>query len=130
MHVGIRGGPKLPWRRCRTGSWWCASPEKVFADFQAFVAKVQTKLPETEIVFISWSPTPSRWKQHDQEKALNTLVEEYAHRTPHVKYIETYSMVLGTDGRPRPELFQADQLHFNAAGNTLLAEHVRPFLPK
>ncbi|MEI9961655.1 MAG: GDSL-type esterase/lipase family protein [Limisphaerales bacterium] len=104
--------------------------EEVFADFKAFVAKVRTKLTETEIVFISWSPTPSRWKQKDKEKTLNDLVGNYARQTPHVKYIETSDMVLGADGKPRPELFLADQLHFNAAGYELLAERVRPFLPK
>jgi lysophospholipase L1-like esterase len=39
-------------------------------------------------------------------------------------------MVLGPDGQPRPELFVADKLHFNAAGYKLLAEKVRPFVPK
>ena len=30
----------------------------------------------------------------------------------------------------RPELFVADQLHFNAEGYKLLIPRVRPFLPK
>jgi lysophospholipase L1-like esterase len=57
-------------------------------------------------------------------------VKEYARHTPHLKYIETSDMVLGADGKPRPELFRADKLHFRAAGYRLLAERVRPFLPK
>ncbi|MCX6902319.1 MAG: hypothetical protein NTW03_02325, partial [Verrucomicrobia bacterium] len=63
-------------------------------------------------------------------KTLNTLVEVFAKQAPRVKYIETYPMSLGPDGLPRPELFIADQLHFNADGYKLLAERVRPFLPK
>jgi hypothetical protein len=106
--------------------WAGKSPEQVFADFKEFVAVVHAKLPATEIVFISWNPTPSRWKQHEQEKELNRLVEDFARQTPHLKYIETYDLPLGTDGRPRPELFVADQLHFNAAGYELLAKQVRP----
>jgi hypothetical protein len=47
-----------------------------------------------------------------------------------LKYIETYDMVLGSDGKPRAELFVQDKLHFNEAGNKLLAERVRPYLPK
>jgi len=42
------------------------SVEQVFADFKEFVAVVQAKLPETEIVFISWSPTIARLKQRDK----------------------------------------------------------------
>lgn len=108
--------------------WAGKSPEQVFADFREFVAVVHAKLPEAEIVFISWNPTPSRWKQHEQEKELNRLVKNFAEQTPHLKYIETYDLPLGPDGRPRPELFVADQLHFNAAGYKLLADRIRPMV--
>jgi lysophospholipase L1-like esterase len=47
-----------------------------------------------------------------------------------LKYIETYSLPLGKDGQPRPELFRTDKLHFNAEGYKLLAEYVRPFVDK
>ena len=55
---------------------------------------------------------------------------EYIRGKPFLQYIETYDIPLGTDGLPRPELFVADKLHFNATGYKLLAERVRPFLPK
>ncbi len=104
------------------------SAEQVFADFKEFVATVRSKLPETDIVFISLCPSVARWKQADKEKALNTLVERYARQSPHLKYIETYAMSLGPDGQPRPDLFIADKLHLNAEGYKLLAERVRPWL--
>jgi lysophospholipase L1-like esterase len=105
------------------------TPEQVFADYQAFVAKVHATLPETEITFLSWSPTPLRWKQREQEKTLNTLVREFSRSQPRLKYIECYDLTLGPDGQPRAELFLNDKLHFNAAGYKLLAETVRPHLP-
>jgi lysophospholipase L1-like esterase len=110
--------------------WSGKSPEQVFADFKEFVKTVHARLPETKIIFISWSPTPSRWRQHEKERTLNALVADYIRGKPFLQYIETYDLPLGADGRPRPELFEADQLHFNAAGYKLLAERVRPFLPK
>lgn len=110
--------------------WSGKTPERVFADFKEFVTKIHARLPETEIVYISLSPSIARWKQADKEKALNRMVEEYIRATPRVKYLETYPMVLGADGQPRPELFLKDNLHFNAAGYKLLAEQVRPVLPK
>lgn len=110
--------------------WAGKSPEQVFAEFKEFVTKVHSKLPETEIAFISLCPSVARWKQAEKEKALNTLVQEYARQTPRVKYIETYSMSLDADGQPRPELFVADKLHFNAEGYKLLADLVRPYLSK
>jgi lysophospholipase L1-like esterase len=106
------------------------SVEQVFAEYKDFVSKVHSKLPDTDIYFISLSPSIARWKQHDKEKELNNLVKEYIAGKPHLKYIETYDMVLGSNGEPRPDLFVDDKLHFNAEGNKLLAERVRPYLPK
>jgi hypothetical protein len=108
--------------------WAGQSSEQVFADFQEFAALVHAKLPATEIYFISWNPTPSRWKQHEAEKTLNTLVAGFVQDKPWLKYIETYDLPLDAGGQPRSELFVADQLHFNAAGYQLLADRVRPFV--
>jgi lysophospholipase L1-like esterase len=106
------------------------SVQQVFADYQEFVATVHAKLPETDILFIAQNPTNARWEQHEKEKELNTLVAEFSKKNPHLKYIEDYEMVLGPDGKPRPELFVEDKLHFNAAGYKLFADCIRPFLPK
>ncbi len=104
------------------------SPEQVFADFKEFAASVQAKLPATEIVFISWCPTIARWQQAGKEKALNRMVEGFARQTPRLKYLEAYDISLGPDGKPRPDLFAPDKLHFNSEGYRLLAERVRSFL--
>lgn len=123
--------PRMIFLRAGGNDLWAGkSPDEVFADFKEFVAKVRAKLPKAAIVFVSLSPSLARWKQADQEKALNTMIEEYIRRTPHLKYIETYPMVLGPDGQPRAELFVADRLHFNAEGYKLLVERVRTDLPK
>jgi len=106
------------------------TPEQVFADFKEFVAAVHAKLPETDIVYISLNPSIARWSQSEKEKALNTMVEGFVRETPHTKYIETFPSVLGPDGKPRPELFIADNLHFNAEGYKLLKGLVQPYMPK
>lgn len=104
--------------------------QQVFNDYQAFVAKIHARLPETEIVFISQCPTPSRWGERETNKQLNTLVKDFTRSTPHLKYVETYDMSLSPDGQVRSELFVSDRLHFNAEGYRLLAERVRPVLPR
>jgi lysophospholipase L1-like esterase len=122
--------PRMIFLRAGGNDLWAGeSLEQVFTDFKEFVAKVRTKLPETEIVFISFSPSIARWEQSDKGKALNSLIKDYIRVTPHLQYIETFTVPLGADGQPRPELFAPDKLHFNAAGYKLLAERVRPFLP-
>ena len=104
------------------------SPEAVFADFKEFVAVVHAKLPETEIVFVSLNPSISRWKEAEKNKILNAMIARYARETPRVVYLETYDIALGPDGKPRPELFVEDKLHFNAEGYKLLTARVRPYL--
>ncbi len=104
------------------------SVETVFANYKEFAAKVHAGLPKAEIVFIALSPSIARWGQHEKEKALNQLVEQFSKQAPYLKYIEDYDLPLGPDGKARPELFVADGLHFNAEGYKLLAQRVRSFL--
>ena len=106
------------------------SPELVFSDFRAFVAKVHEKLPDTEIAYIALSPSTARWEEKGKGEALNRMVLEYTRQTPGLRYIEADSITLGPDGKPRPELFVADKLHFSPEGYKLLAASVRPHLPK
>ena len=106
------------------------APEQVFKDFQAFVTKVHSKLPETDIIYMSINATPARWALAEKEKALNALIAQAAPSMPRVKYLDASSVSLGPDGKPRPELFRSDRLHFNAAGYKLLAERVRPYVGK
>jgi lysophospholipase L1-like esterase len=104
------------------------SVETVFADYKEFATTVHAALPEAQIVFIGLSPSIARWEQHQKEKDLNQLVEQYSSQAPYLKYIEAYDISLGPDGQPRPELFRPDKLHFSAEGYKLLAERVRSFL--
>ena len=104
------------------------SPEQTFQDFKDFVAKIHSKLPKTEVVYIALSPSVARWNNADKEKSLNQMVLEFTKKSKRVKYLDDYDVSLGADGKPRPELFIEDKLHFNAEGNKLFAARVRRFL--
>lgn len=104
------------------------SVDQVFADFKDFAETVHARLPAAKIYYISWSPSISRWKQAGKEKELNTLVAGYIAGKPYLRYIETYDLPLGSDGKPRAFLYRADGLHFDAAGYKLLAARVRPYV--
>jgi len=105
------------------------TPEQVFADYKNFVAKIRARLPDIDIVYIGLNPSVARWKNAEKEQSLNGMIETFTRQNPHLKYIDTWAMTLGADGQPRPELFVADKLHFNADGYKLLSAKVRPFLP-
>jgi lysophospholipase L1-like esterase len=100
----------------------------VFNDYKEFAGKVHASLPAAQIVFIGLCPSIARWDQHQKEKELNGLVEEYSRSFPYLKYIESYDLPLDSDGQPLPALYVQDKLHFSPAGYKLLAAKVRAFL--
>ena len=123
--------PKMVLLRAGGNDLWAGkSPEQVFADFKEFAEIVQAKLPQTKIVYLSLSPSLARWSQHEKEKQVNSLIAACIAGHPGWQYVETYDLPLGPHGQPRPELFVADKLHFNAAGYQLLTDRVRPCLSK
>ena len=106
------------------------SVDEVFGDFKDFVAKVRERLPEVPIAYIALSPSPSRWNEREAGDKLNRLIADYVKQHNRLLYVDDSKISLGADGQPRPELFVADRLHFNEEGYKLLAEAVRPYLPK
>ena len=123
--------PKMVILRAGGNDLWAGkSPEDVADDFKDFAETVHAQLPAAKIVFLSWSPSLARWKQHDKEKELNQRVADFVADKPWLEYVETYDLPLGTNGLPRRELFASDKLHFNAAGYKLLTIRVRLCLPK
>lgn len=106
------------------------SAETVFQDYKNFVAKMRTKLPNIDIVYIGLSPTIKRWSQVAEGNKLNDLIAAHCKEQPNLQYIDCKTLTLDAEGNPRPELMDKDKLHFSPAGYRLLVEKVRPFMPK
>ena len=104
------------------------TPAQVFAEFQAFVTKVRAALPDTRIAFLGINPAPSRWAQRDNQQAANRLIKNYTASGRNMDYIELWDVLLGPDGKPRPELYVGDGLHPSTAGYQIRADVVRPHL--
>lgn len=106
------------------------TPERVLADFQEFVAKVQGALPDTRIAYISIKPSPSRTKFMDQFKTANRLITEFIQANPKLIYVDVFTPMLDANGQTRPELFVSDRLHLSNAGYELWSGIVKPVLEK
>lgn len=105
------------------------SPQNVFSDFKAFVARVRADLPNTQIAFMGISPAPSRWKQAEKQKEANRLIRDYIESSKdNLDFIDEWDQFLGPDGKPREALYRPDRLHNNAAGYKIRAAIVRPHL--
>lgn len=105
-----------------------ATPEQVLGDFKAFVEKVRAQSPELAIAFISIKPSMARWARIDAMRVANALVRHYCESVRGLKYIDIYTLMLGCDGKPLPELFESDLLHVNRAGYKLWTRIIRPHL--
>ena len=88
------------------------SPQQVADDFAAFCKAV----PDPRILFVSVRPSPKRWELYPKEQEANRLVRAACDRDPRLRYVDAVPVMLGADGRPRPEFFVEDRLHLNAAG--------------
>ena len=104
------------------------TPEQVADDFQALVEKLRVKLPDTRIAFWSITPSVARLKNWDREKKCNELIRSYISAGKNMVYIDTADATLGADGKPRPELFKPDGLHFNAEAYKMFTKIIRPYL--
>jgi lysophospholipase L1-like esterase len=105
------------------------APERVAADFRAFVQAIHKDLPQTKVIFLSIKPSVLRWKLWDKMQTANKLIEaECKKHDPVLVYVNVALPMLGDDGKPKKELFQSDGLHLNAKGYELWASTLKPFL--
>ena len=104
------------------------SPERVFADFQAFVTKIRAGLPNAKLAYISSAPNPARWAQIEKVRTLNTLIREFIAKDSSLVFIDVHSRMLGPDGQPLPDIYLKDRLHMNEKGYAIWKEVVGPYL--
>jgi lysophospholipase L1-like esterase len=104
------------------------SPERVLADFRAFVEVVEQGQPGTRIAYLSIKPSIKRWKLIDKIREANSLIKAACEKDERLQYVDVATPMLGKDGQPRPELFAKDGLHLNAEGYQLWASIVKPYL--
>jgi lysophospholipase L1-like esterase len=105
------------------------TPEQVLADFKAFTAKVHASLPDTPIYFISIKPSLKRWNLVERIREANRLIKEFADASGgKVGYVDVFTPMLGSDGKPRPELLGPDGLHMTRKGYDVWRDKVAPLL--
>jgi lysophospholipase L1-like esterase len=104
------------------------SPQQVAADFKTFVEKVRAGQPDVPIYFISLKPSPSRTKFLPKVIETNSLISAYTKEGKELYFVDVFTPMLSSDGKPRPELFVADMLHMNRAGYEIWIKIIAPLL--
>ncbi|MEZ5386102.1 MAG: GDSL-type esterase/lipase family protein [Prosthecobacter sp.] len=101
------------------------TPEEVLAAFQDFAAKVREELPKTKLSYLSIPPSPKRWDEVELVKKANRLIADFAAAHDGLEFIDTFSLLLGADGKPRPECFVEDRLHLSETGYDVVTSAIR-----
>lgn len=105
------------------------SAELVLLDFVELTSRIQERLPKTQIVFVSIKPSPARVDLLDRIREANTRIRNYIATKPYLRYIDVFTPMLDSKGRPRGELFGSDLLHLNEEGYALWHALISPVLP-
>lgn len=101
-------------------------PEVVVSEFKELATKLRHDLPDAKIWFISVKPSPSRWKIANLAQQVNTDIANYVKSDEHLGYIDVWNPMLGSDGKPRPDIFVADNLHMNGKGYEIWTRVITP----
>jgi lysophospholipase L1-like esterase len=108
--------------------WAGKTPEKVLSDFKAFRLKLQRNMPNVRIFFLSIKESPSRTRIRADVLRTNELIAAECGAGRNCLYVDVATPMLDKDGKPRPELFVADQLHMNHAGYAIWTAVLAPLL--
>lgn len=101
---------------------------QIFDQFKIFTQRVHKTLPETEIIFISIKPSPSRSNIFNEMHRVNMLIKSYALLHPDVGYVDVFNPMLNASGGIRSDIFMEDNLHMNDKGYDLWQKVIRPYL--
>jgi lysophospholipase L1-like esterase len=102
--------------------------EEVAVQFERFVTKVHSRLPQTRIVYIGLKPSIQRWAQIQRMRAANALIREYCEHDDRIAFVDIDGPMLGWDEKPRRELFVPDGLHLTPDGYQIWTFLLKPFL--
>ena len=101
------------------------TPEEVLAAFGDFVGQVKKALPKTKIYLLAIPPSPARWDEVELVKKTNALLAGFCTQDGKIDFIDTFSLLLGKDGKPRVECYVEDRLHFSEAGYDIVTSAIR-----
>ncbi|HJZ59249.1 MAG TPA: GDSL-type esterase/lipase family protein [Gemmataceae bacterium] len=106
------------------------TPAQLADDFKEFCAAVHKDAPKCRVLFASVKPSLARWKQFDTQTKANTLIREFCRTDERLVYIDVVPLMLGSDGKPIPELYVKDGLHLSPAGYEKWVPEVKKALGK
>jgi hypothetical protein len=104
--------------------------EQIASDTAELLALIRKTLPQTRVVVIGTKPSPLHWKHQETIRRANALVQTAMEGDPLAAFADPEKALLGANGQPRPELYQANGLNLNEAGYVAWTAAVRPVIER
>jgi lysophospholipase L1-like esterase len=95
------------------------SVEGTLASFHSLAERLARSLGAIPFGFVSVKPSPARYAILGRIRRLNELVRGEIERRPSGYYVDVFSAMLDSTGKPRTEFFLEDGLHLNREGYRL-----------
>ncbi len=102
--------------------------DSVFNRFVRLHQLIRKKYPAVRISFVSIKPSPVRAEFLSTVIISNKLIADFCRKNKKTDFIDVFSSMLNTEGKPMEELFIADRLHMNAKGYAIWSKIIAPYL--
>jgi lysophospholipase L1-like esterase len=105
-----------------------ANPDQVFQSFQKLDRMIEEQLPNTDLIYITMKPSPSRWDLWPQYQAGDRQISEYIKNRENRYFIDCSPVMLLPSGVPDSSIFIEDMLHMNAKGYAAWKVMIKPIV--
>lgn len=92
------------------------SPEAILTNVCYLEKLVHSKLPNSNLFFVSIKPSPSRIDKLDKMIKTNNYIKDFVNNTKRTYYINVWDTMFNEKGKINGNIFQADSLHLNPKG--------------
>ena len=107
-----------------------ATPEQVAGWFRQIAAVARAREPNADVFCVAVTPTPARWNLWNRIQEVNAALQAACAEDPKLHFVPTSESYLDVngDGKPKPEFYEDDNLHFNKDGYVVWAGRVKAAL--
>jgi len=104
-------------------------PETILENFRQLERKLHAALPQARLYVLGLVPSPGkRFELIDDIRKTNALLRQECETQPWMKFLDTTSPLIGTDGVPKAECFIPGNIHMTAAGYEVWKSVIAPVI--
>ena len=107
---------------------WGLTPETILRQLDTLIEMIKSNLPGTRLYILSVKPSIARADLWDSAIQVNSGFTERAQLDTDIYHIKVETFLLNDDGTFNANIYEADELHLNAAGYDIWAEVIRAAL--